>query len=140
MIIEHDISVLAAPKPNTDTDMNNNTTSQVMWNKKIANSVTPFNNVFTCYVYHDLALSSLYVVERNHANRIVRTDEQQERPVVIGTITVVKTDDPIKTEPQDPDYDEARQRSTDGSSTQACAKCKRLKRKLNDKQDELEVN
>ena len=71
---------------------------------------------------------------------VVRTDEQQERPVVIGTITVVKTDDAIKTEPQDPDYDEARQRSTDGSSTQACAKCKRLKRKLNDKEDELEVN
>ena len=67
-----------------------------------------------------------------------RTDQQQEQ-AIIGTITV-KTDAAIKTEPQDPEYDEERQRSTDGSSTQACAECKRLKRKLNDKQDELEVN
>ena len=68
-----------------------------------------------------------------------RTDQQQEQ-AIIGTITV-KTDAAIKTEPQDPEYDNAgQQQDPEGSSPQACTVCKRLKRKLNDKEEELEVN
>ena len=44
-------------------------------------------------------MSSLYVVERTTQIEVVRTDEQQERPAVIGTITGVKTDVAIKPEP-----------------------------------------
>ena len=56
----------------------------------------------------------------------------QERPTVIGTITVMKTD--VKTEPQDRGYDD------EGPSPQQCSNCATLKRKLYDTDQELQVN